>query len=98
MDDTGIEPVTPTMSMSSYAVLRVPGSSLSRGIKRRLSLEVPVVISSYLKGVRKLLGVFSGTNATASTPMILFHLAFTGESPPEAVRLALINCRGIVEL
>ena len=72
MDDTGIEPVTPRMSILAYAALCVSRRFSSKVITRKKKLEESYVLCKYLKGVRQVLGVFSGSNSTASTPAVLF--------------------------
>jgi hypothetical protein len=56
VDDTGIEPVTPTMSILAYAVLRVSGVLTSNAFTLNWNLKEPLGISSSLQGVRQVLG------------------------------------------
>ena len=58
MDDTGIEPVTPAMSFSTYAVLWVLRRILCQLVKHDWRLEKSSVLSMHLKGARQLLGTY----------------------------------------
>jgi len=62
VDDTGIEPVTPTMSILAYAVLHVSSVLCSTWFRHTLSLRESLSLCSSLKGVRQVLGITNHNN------------------------------------